>query len=120
MHLRHTHWMQSLIAIPRQRLEDVTTTSSRSEQTTLDDFAPEPYIENECDAHKVQDNGQDNFSPAVRAMMNKWVGVEPISHRSQQKLMHVVCRIYSKSISKDEEEPDVPKVRLDEGFSKHC
>lgn len=36
-----------------------------------DDFAPEPYFETEADTKKVEENGVDNFSPAVREMMKK-------------------------------------------------
>lgn len=36
-----------------------------------DEFAPEPYFENEEDKKKVEENGVDNFSPAVREMMKK-------------------------------------------------
>ncbi|KAM0787777.1 hypothetical protein ACM66B_003832 [Microbotryomycetes sp. NB124-2] len=57
--------------------------------TQLDQFAPEPYIETPEDAHKVQNDGVDNFSPAVRAMMNK---------------------LYGKAAIKEEQLPDTPKI----------
>lgn len=36
-----------------------------------DEFAPDPYFEHEEDKKKVEENGVDNFSPAVREMMKK-------------------------------------------------
>lgn len=36
-----------------------------------DEFAPEPYYENDEDTKKVEENGVDNFSPAVREAMKK-------------------------------------------------
>ncbi|SCZ99515.1 BZ3500_MvSof-1268-A1-R1_Chr3-1g06054 [Microbotryum saponariae] len=55
-----------------------------------DEFAPEPYYETEQDTHKVDDNGPDNFSPAVRAMLAK------INGRG--------------STGPEQEEPDVQKI----------
>ncbi|ORY92941.1 helicase C-terminal domain-domain-containing protein [Leucosporidium creatinivorum] len=56
-----------------------------------DEFAPDPYFENEEDKKKVEENGVDNFSPAVREMMKKMNGG-------------------GASNSKEEEEPDVSKI----------
>jgi chromosome transmission fidelity protein 1 len=79
-----------------------------------DEFAPEPYFENEEDKNKVEENGVDNFSPAVREMMKKWVSLAFSALRQEGVDPSLWARRMNgggSSIIKEEEEPDVSKVR---------
>lgn len=56
-----------------QRIErDGDQINGRLVVDSVDQFAPEPYFENDEDAHLLaDDNALDNYTPAVRAMMQK-------------------------------------------------
>jgi hypothetical protein len=78
-----------------------------------EEFAPDPYYENEADANKVEENGEDNFTPAVREMMKKCVRECPWS--ACAKLTPPLSRLRrlsggGGSNHREEEEPDIPKV----------
>ncbi|SCV71178.1 BQ2448_2766 [Microbotryum intermedium] len=71
----------------RNRINGQADSDSKPDE---DEFAPEPYYENDQDTHKVDDNGPDNFSPAVRAMLAKMSG--------------------RGSTAPEQEEPDIQKI----------
>ncbi|KAK4049090.1 ATP-dependent DNA helicase chl1 [Microbotryomycetes sp. JL221] len=73
----------------RQEHEDKSLQANNIKYNLMDQYAPDEYFESTEDAHKVQQGGSDNFSPAVRAMMN---------------------RLYGTSTVKEEVEPDTPKI----------
>ncbi|KAK4047703.1 ATP-dependent DNA helicase chl1 [Microbotryomycetes sp. JL201] len=73
----------------RRKTADELADGKDRKAIEMDQFAPEPYLETPEDAQKVQHDGIDNFSPAVRAMMDK---------------------LYGKPAVKEEQMPDTPKV----------
>lgn len=55
-----------------QRMDNDGGDTGRLQVESEDQYAPEPYFDDEADAHKVSEDGVDNFTPAVREMMKKW------------------------------------------------